>query len=84
MSEYKAKWIDEYSFGYTCDLCPDEHVHGCCRDFITNRTENRGSHCTKHKGVNNVNIKITKDTERRLNRQNMEIYLNSVAALFNS
>lgn len=76
MSVYIATWIDEYSFGYYCESCGREHVHGCCRDFITNRTENRSRHCDKIRG--NVDIQITPATTRRLNRRNMKIYQNSL------
>ena len=76
MSVYLAKWIDEYSFGYYCESCSREHVHGCCRDFITNRTENRSRHCDNIRG--NVDIKITPETTRKLSRRNMRKYLNTI------
>lgn len=76
MAEYLATFIDEYSFGYKCRTCNRTHIHGCCRDFITNRTESRSSHCENFRG--NVDIKITLLTERKLNKRNMRKYIKSL------
>ena len=67
-----ATYIDKYQFAFECPFCSFQHRHGNCKDFCTNRYEYRGSHCDNYEGE--FKILITKETERRLNRWDMEIY----------
>ena len=69
-----ASYIDKYQFGFQCPFCSLEHIHGNCNDYLTNRYEYRGSHCDNYEGE--FKILITKETERRLNRRDMNLYKN--------
>ena len=72
-----ADWIDEIQFGYSCSRCNEECVHGNGGiGYTHNRTENRGVHCDCRTG--NVNIVIDDKTERKLNSNNMRIYVQAI------
>ncbi len=57
-----AKSIDDTHIKYFCPYCDTTHIHGSCKDFLTSRLENRGTHGIKCKG--NIDIIICKDTTR--------------------
>ena len=79
MKTYHAEWINEYQFAYLCYDCDDYHYHGNCKDYITNRMEPRGSHCTKYEG--DVEIHITNLTKRVLGEEAMKLYAKSLQNL---
>lgn len=58
--------ITDTQFFYKCSFCPKNHVHGNCRDFLCNRTENRSSHCDAKGATNNMDIVIDDNTIRDL------------------
>lgn len=59
--------MTDTQFFYYCPFCPDIHVHGNCKDFVSNRTESRSSHCLKMGlGDREMEIVISNKTKRYL------------------
>jgi len=66
--------IDAYQFYYSCPDCKRGfHVHGNCKDWWTNRTESRSSHCSKKLlGSGDIEVVINDSTKRvRLTTQQL-------------
>ncbi len=67
---YHAIAIDNTHFFYLCPhekkVCPQlVHFHGSCKNSITNRIENRCSHCEGDKGTGTIDIIIDENTLRK-------------------
>ena len=61
--------MTETQFFYYCPFCPKIHFHGNCRDFMSNRTEGRSSHClnrNKNPSHREVEVVISNKTRRFL------------------
>ena len=59
-----ASWIDYVNFAYRCPFCAKSHYHGS-QGNLSNRIEERNSHCHKRKQV--MRIIIDNSTRREFN-----------------
>ena len=67
-----ADYIDRQQFTFQCPFCMNRHLHGNGDDYCSTRYEYRVSHCDNYKGQ--FKIYICKETKRKLNDEDMEIY----------
>ena len=61
-------WISEHKLCYHCPFCGKKHRHNNDGDF-SNRTENRMTHCSGESTFYFVDIKISGDTPRLIERK---------------